>query len=281
VSQTDPVARRPREQVIMSDPVDYWDRRNKQVSRLSALKRRPLVQWLLSVRIGDEAFIRTRLSGLGRPRVLDVACGVGKMQISALAGTTYGVDIAGFPSHVAAGRGYRTVEYAPPGYAFTLPESVDVVTCVDLNAHVDFETFATIIRSALSHLGAGGRLLLIGEFDNDGIGYRVMKWSPARFRDYVLGMKHWHFSRESEFIGRFEALFPELGQTERAEVVCVPPLSHFYACFAGRDVSTSLGRALFLAADVGLSLLNNLLRRRPAPDSAFRVGFVYERRHRA
>jgi SAM-dependent methyltransferase len=263
----------------MSDPVDYWQNRKTQVSRLSSFKRWPLVQWLFSVRIGDEAFIRAHLTALGRPRVLDVACGVGKMQITAIASRTYGVDIAGFPKDIAAARGYRTVEYAPPDYAFELPESVDVVTCIDLNAHIDFETLSSIIRSALSHLGPGGRLLLIGEFDNDGIGYRVMKAFPSRFRSYVVGMKHWHFTRESEFVARFEALFPGCRRLHRSELVCTPPLSHFYACFAGRDVTSRAGRALFLVADLGLSLLNNVLRMLPAKDSAFRVGFVYECRH--
>lgn len=262
----------------MSDPIDYWDNRRKQVSRLSALKRWPLVQWLLSVRIGDEAFIRAQLGGLGRPRVLDIACGIGKVQITAVASRTYGVDIAGFPKSVAIGRGYQTVEYAPPDYTFALPEYVDVVTCIDLNAHIDFDTFSRIVRSAFSHVDTGGRLLLVGEFDNRGVGYRLLKRFPDRFERYVLGMKHWHFTRESEFIERFETAFPELRSVRRTELVCIPPLSHFYACLAGKDVNGLIGRGLFLAADIGLSLFNNLLRLVPATDSAFRVGFVYERR---
>ncbi|MBX3606815.1 MAG: hypothetical protein KF788_16165 [Piscinibacter sp.] len=263
----------------MSAPVDYWEQRKKQVSRLSSLKRSFLIQWLLSVRIGDEGFLRRQLSRLHAPRVLDVACGVGKVQIAACASRTYGVDIIGFPRDVAGRRGYQTVEYAPPDYAFALPEAVDVVTCVDLNAHVDFETFATIMQSAFSHVDAvGGRLLLIGEFDNDGLGYRLMKRFPARFKRYVLGMKHWHFLTESAFLERFEARFPEYSRLDRAELVCVPPLSHFYACFLGKDVNGRVMRMLFLAADLVLSLVNNVLRLMPATDSAFRVGYVYERR---
>lgn len=264
----------------MTAPVDYWEQRKKQVSRLSSLKRSVLIQWLLSVRIGDEGFLRRQLSRLGAPRVLDVGCGVGKVQIAESASRTYGVDIVGFPRAVAGGRGYQTVEYAPPDYAFPLPEAVDVVTCVDLNAHVDFETFATIMRSAFSHVdsGSAGRLLLVGEFDNDGLGYRLMKRAPARFRRYVLGMKHWHFLTESVFVERFEAAFPEYRRLERAELVCIPPLSHFYACFLDKDVEGRALRLLFLAADVVLSLANNVLRLLPATDSAFRVGFVYERR---
>lgn len=262
----------------MTDPIDYWEQRAKQVSRLSVVKRWPPLQWLLSVRIGDEAFIRRQLCRLGRPTVLDVACGVGKVQITAVAGRTYGVDITGFPKEVASGRGYRVTEYAPPNYLFDLPESVDVITCIDLNAHVEFEGFAKIIRSAGSHFSTCGRLLLIGEFDNDGLGYRLMKRSPARFQRYVLGMKHWHFARESEFVERFEAAFPQFRRVQRSEIVCMPPASHFYACFANKDVSGTMMKAAFLVADVALSLLNNLLRLFPACDSAFRVGYVYERR---
>lgn len=262
----------------MTDPVDYWEQRAKQVSRLSAIKRWPPLQWLLSVRIGDEAFIRRQLCRLGQPTVLDVACGVGKMQISAVAKRTYGVDITGFPKDVASARGYRVAEYAPPDYLFDLPESVDVITCIDLNAHVEFESFATIIRSAESHINARGQLLLIGEFDNDGFGYRLMKRSHARFTRYVLGMKHWHFARESEFVERFEATFPQLRRVQRSEIVCMPPSSHFYACFANKDVNGAMMKTAFLIADVALSLLNNLLRLFPASDSAFRVGYVYERR---
>jgi SAM-dependent methyltransferase len=263
----------------MTDPVDYWEQRAKQVSRLSALKRWPPLQWLLSVRIGDEAFIRRHLSRLGRPTVLDVACGVGKVQVSAVARRTYGVDITGFPKEVASGRGYRVVEYSPPDYLFDLPEPVDAIVCIDLNAHVEFESFAKIIRSVESHATASGRLLLIGEFDNVGIGYRLMKRAPARFQRYVLGMKHWHFARESEFVERFEAAFPQFRRAQRSEIVCVPPLSHFYACFANKDVDGAMMKAAFLVEDLGLSLLNNVLRFFPALDSAFRVGYVYERRN--
>ena len=262
----------------MADPVDYWKTRTKRVSRLSSIKRWPVLQWLLSVRIGDEAFIRQQLNLLSQPVVLDVACGVGKVQISAIARRTYGVDIAGFPKDVAAERGYIVTEYAPPDYVFELPEEADVITCIDLNAHIEFESFTKTIQSALSHASTDGRLLLIGEFDNHGLGYRLMKHAPSKFKRYVSGMKHWHFASESNFIDRFEAHFPELRRVQRSEIVCVPPLSHFYACFANRDVKIGLIKAVFIAGDIVLSLINNLLRLMPARDTAFRVGYVYERR---
>jgi hypothetical protein len=262
----------------MSDPTNYWETRAKRVSRLSAVKRWPILQWLLSVRIGDEAFIRKQLTRLGQPIVLDVACGVGKMQIAAVARRTYGVDIAGFPKEVAVERGYIVSEYTPPNYVFQLPEPVGAITCIDLNAHVEFESFTKLIQSSLNHATTGGQLILIGEFDNDGIGYWLMKRAPARYQRYVLGMKHWHFARESEFLKRFEDHFPELRRILRTEIVCIPPLSHFYACFANKDVKGGVMKAGFLAADILLSLINNLLRFVPAEDTAFRVGYVYELR---
>lgn len=262
----------------MTDPIDYWERRAKKVSPLSAARRRPVLQWLLSVRIGDQAFVRRQLFRLNRPTVLDVACGMGKMQIPAVARRAYGVDITGFPKEAASAHGYRVAEYAPPDYLFDLSEPVDVITCIDLNAHVAFESFARIIRSAASHATAGGRRLLAGEFDNDSLGYRRMKRSPVLFQRYVLGMKHWRFARDSEFVARFEAAFPQFRRVQRSEIVCVPPLSHFYACFANKDVSGAMMKAAFLVADVALRLLDNLLRLFPASDSALRVGYACERR---
>ncbi len=258
----------------MADVRDYWFNRARSVSRLSALKTSPLIQWLLSVRAGDESFLRREL-GLGLPRVLDVACGVGKVQIPKCARTTYGVDVAGYPREIATERGYVACEYAPPDYRITLPEQVDVITCVDLNAHVSFATFETILRSSMDHLVPTGRILIVGEFDNDGIGYRFMKLFPLRFQRYVGGMQHWHFTTESQFLRMFESAFPQLRRQLRVEVVAIPPLSHFYACLFARDVRGRLGRALFRLGDIVISLLNNVLRRVPRIDSAFRVGYVY------
>jgi SAM-dependent methyltransferase len=265
----------------MSESSDYWVNRAKRVSRFSQLKTSPIVQWLLSVRAGDEAFLRQQLALVPRPRVLDVACGGGKVQISKSAARTYGVDIVGFPREVAESRGYVAIEYASPDYEMSLPESVNVVTCIDLNAHVAFVTFRDILASALAHLEPGGRLLCVCEFDNDGIGYSLLKRFPARFKRYVLGMKHWYFTTESEFVSRLEAGFPELKRLQRVEVACIPPLSHFYACYFDKDVTGRVANIVFRFGDILISLLNNLLMQFPRVDSAFRVGFVYEFRPRA
>jgi SAM-dependent methyltransferase len=262
----------------MSDSAEYWINRNKQVSRFSWLKTSPIIQWLFSVRVGDEAFLRQQLSDVREPRVLDVACGGGKVQISKAAVRTYGVDIVGFPKEVAENRGYRATEYSPPDFTFVLPERVNVVTCIDLNAHIEFATFKQILLSAIDHLEPDGKLFIVGEFDNNGLGYRLLKRFPQHFRRYVLGMKHWHFAEESEFTSRFESDFPQLILLQRTEVVCIPPLSHFYACFFNKEVKGAMISTLFRAGDIILSLLNNVIRLLPRTNSAFRVGFVYRYR---
>jgi SAM-dependent methyltransferase len=259
----------------VADALNYWINRTRAVSRFSGLKSSPLIQWLMSVRAGDESFLRRELARAPLPRILDVACGAGKVQIPKSARRAYGVDVAGFPREIAAQRGYIACEYAPPDYRIELPEQVEVITCVDLNAHVDFSTFEKILRSSMEHLVEAGRVLIVGEFDNDGIGYRFLKLFPQRFQRYVIGMKHWHFTTESQFIRSFESTFPELRRQSRVEVVPIPPLSHFYACVFGKDVRGRLGGALFRLGDVVISLINNVIRKMPRVDSAFRVGYVY------
>ena len=65
----------------MTNRVDYWDQRAKQVSRLSAVKRWPPLQWLLSVRIGDEAaaprYLRTE-PGIGYRFLGEASPGTGR-----------------------------------------------------------------------------------------------------------------------------------------------------------------------------------------------------------
>jgi SAM-dependent methyltransferase len=258
-----------------TDRLDYWINRDRTVSKLAGLKSSPLIQWLMSVRAGDEAFLRRELTALGSPRVLDVACGAGKVQIPQVARATFGADVPGFPRDIATQRGYVAFEYSPPDYRIALPEPVDAITCIDLNAHVDFATFERILRSSIEHLVEGGRVLIIGEFDNTGVGYRFLKCFPGRFQRYVIGMKHWHFTTESQFVRLFEVAFPELHRESRIEVAPIPPLSHFYACLFGRDVRGTLEDTLFRVGDVPISLINNLICKLPRVDSAFRVGYVY------
>lgn len=246
------------------------------MSRYSTLKTLPLFQWLLSVRNADEGFLQQQLKNIPKLKLIDVACGVGKISIANAAETAYGVDIEGFPTDVAVSRGYCIREYMPPEYKFELPEEVNAVTCVDLNAHVNFDTFVAILKSAFSHLSPTGKVLLVCEFNNEGIGYKILKMAPRRFEQYVLGMKHWHFTAETEFLERLEASIPNLRLVERCELVCIPPLSHFYACFFDRDVNKGMQANFFLIGDMFLSLINNILRLFPKTGRAFRVGFVYD-----
>lgn len=261
---------------VMSDSLNYWDNRRKDVSRFAGLKNIPIVQWLFSVRAGDEAFLRRHISNVQNPVVLDVACGVGKEQLAKLAEITYGADIEGYPKNVAKDKGYVAFEYSPPDYGLSLPEKVNIVTCIDLNAHIEFSSFHKIIEVAICNMQNPGTMLIIGEFDNDGVSFRLLKKYPKKYKNYVLGMKHFYFTSEAEFIFQFESSFPFLELVCREEIVCIPPMSHFYACLLDKDVKSRAMKILFTIGDLLLSLLNNVVRLNPRIGSSFRVGYVYK-----
>jgi SAM-dependent methyltransferase len=264
---------------------NYWA--NRSVPRGNALgsllKRSRITQWLtniiFSVRASDEVF----LSGVLRQRnvrsVLDVACGGGKAVIPSVADYVVGVDIDGFPAHQALSKGYtECVEYRPPAYAFIISREVDAVTAVNLNAHVSQSAYRTILCQALSFLRPSGIVILIHEYDNDGISYRWMRRNRRKFRRLVEGMEHWYLRYESEFLNSVQNDFPGLRLVRRQALTCgILPALHYYVYWREKDPGPFGAKAL-LGLDVPLSIMNFLQTWAASDvDRCFLVGYVFEK----
>ena len=142
---------------------EYWDARSvgDGDSLVRKLGRRlkssrvglGLLSFFLSSRVADEHFLRNVLRRYSPSSVLDVACGAGKPVLPANVDEVYGVDITGFPQHLAEQIGYkRAIAYDAPDYEFSLDTKVDLVTCINLNAHIPFDS----LRRIQAESGAAG-----------------------------------------------------------------------------------------------------------------------------
>jgi SAM-dependent methyltransferase len=265
---------------------DYWGPRSAQ--RLDGLRRRLkanrtillAASWVLSTRRSDELWLSRVLTRVGARRVLDVACGGGKACLGPPFVTT-GVDIDGAPIESAQRYGYaNAVHYHPPEYRIDLPEPVDAVTAISLNAHIPFEAFQSILQSAIANLRPGGHVLLVAELDNEGLSYRLMRrFRPAGFRALVDGMAHYHLEEESAFVARMQAAFPALRLTDRQPLVASLVAFHqpFVSAF-GRNMRTPLEHAIAFGYDVVAGLLNRAETTAfPARGRCFLVGYVFQK----
>ena len=269
----------------MVGPKNYWANRSVRSGyRIGhLLKRSRLTQALtnivFSLRASDEVFLATVLRRRNVQSVLDVACGGGKAVIPAVAEYVVGADISGFPAGEALAKGYATcVEYRSPEYQFTIDREVDAVTAVNLNAHISHTGYRTILGRALGFLRTKGVLVLIHEYDNDGISYRLMRRNPKKFKRFVEGMEHWHLTHESEFLKSVEADFPELRLVRRRALTCgMLPGLHYYAYLMEKDPGPFAAKVL-IGADIPLSLINYLQSRIGSRlDRCFLVGYVFEK----
>lgn len=268
----------------MTETKHYWDdRRIQPPNRIgNAIKRSPVTQGLVdvlfSVRVSDEVFLSRMLSKHGVKSVLDVACGSGKAIIPSMADHTIGVDIGGFPSEIARSVGYNEcIEYEPPHYEFDVGRAVDAVTVINLNAHVSMDAYRTIIKQATRHLRPGGTLILIHEYDNQGMSYRLMHRYPRKFERFVRGMEHWHLDYESSVMKSLESSLSGLKQVTRRPLVGdLLPAIHYYAYLAEKNPGPLLSQS-FKLADVPLSIANYLLcRLGGGTDRCFLVGYVFK-----
>lgn len=230
-----------------------------------------IASFFLSSRLSDEAVIRKYVRRYKPISVLDIACGEGKALLPALIPTVYGIDIAGFPSDMPLNKGYtKTFVYEPPKYEFELPRSVDMLTCINLNAHIPFSAYIKIVEGALKFLTPDGILILVNEYDNKGISYSFFS-DPAKRLSLIRGMEHYYFTDRDGFISEFTEYFGELKMVEERSLETLVTLSQHYVYHTGKDPGP-VARKLILLGDALLGPVNYLYTRfRPKCESFLRV----------
>lgn len=212
----------------------YWDNREeKNVTVVERLSENDLFLSLATIfypfRKGNEHFVRKILKKIKPGRVLDIACGIGKAVIPRSSNYVIGIDIKGYPKQHAAKLGYKELlTYNFPEYKISINKELDAITMINLNAHISFDNFKTILHNALKYLRSGGSIIFIFEFDNDSFEYRLLKKNSEKFRKMVANMQHDFFEYENIFINKLEAEFSDLLRVERTSVCSAIPLLHFY-----------------------------------------------------
>ena len=155
------------------------------------------------------------------------------------------------------------------GLNFLKNYKFDVVTVINLNAHISFDEFNAMLGSIREHCIKGARIIFINEYNNNNILYRWMKRSDF-FDKYVERCEHWFFHYQEDFIKNIELI--KWLEIEKTEVISAnPPLLHV---LASHDIFANqgyLGRFLYLFSDLIISQINNFSR----ADSGFIVGHVY------
>lgn len=268
----------------------YWSNRDEiNVSFFNRLLQNDFFLWLSGLfypfRKGNEYFIRKILKKTKPQSVLDIACGAGKAVIPASCPQTIGVDIEGYPKEHAKTIGYKELyTYMPPEYNIELNNRVDAVTMINLNAHISFQNFITILKNALKCLKPGGQVIFIFEFDNDCFEYKIMKRNPEKFKKMISNMQHDFFEYEDKFINKLEKEFTELTQNKRSAIHTVLPLLHFFAYQKSFKSNVNyfekkpniIFRITSLIIELPMGLLDNLLRLFSArKNKSFIVGYHY------
>jgi hypothetical protein len=270
----------------MATNKEYWDAREvpEVDSWIRSVGRRlksnsaglKLLSFFLPSRVADEHFLRNVLKRY-HPRVLlDVACGAGKPVLPANVPIVYGVDVKGFPAHLAEKIGYRkAIAYEPEEYDFNLETPVDMITCINLNAHIPFDSFRKILTKALRYLEGGCVLVILAELDNSGISY-------SRFRDgakkqaLVNGMEHYYFESRDAFFGKMIAAFPELDLIEERSLGPIVSLSQHYVYHTSREPGV-IAKRLILIGDLITGPISSIYAKfRPRCES-FLVAFVFKK----
>lgn len=264
---------------------NYWaGRQVASASRFgSFLKRsaltRGLTELMFSVRAADEAFLARTLERRKVRSILDIACGSGKAVIPVLVDFVAGVDITGYPKAQALAKGYQIcLDYDPPAYAIDLGREVDAVAAINLNAHIPPESYEQILARGLALLRPGGTLILIHEYDNDGLSYRWMHRDRRKFERFVNGMEHWHLRNERDTLKSLDATLDGLRLVARQPLTAgLLPSVHYYAYARQRDPGRLLHR-MFVMSDIPVSIANYLqCRLTRSFNKSFLVGYVYEK----
>ncbi len=243
---------------------DYWKNRAKQydarfIKIKNYLKTNLFIDFFWSVRYAEQYFLKKYINN--NDVVLDVACGAGKEILVKKAKKVIGIDISGYPKNIALSKGYyKCLEYEYLDYKIEINDKdIDIVTAINLNAYVSFEVFKKILFNALKNLKKDGKILLIAELDNDGIGYRVMKKiSPSKFKRYVLGMQHNFLEYEDTLKQKIEKEFPNLKLLYERDLVIMSPFSRYLAFCCNKNIDNIILKILSYLVDIPISLFNNL-----------------------
>jgi cyclopropane fatty-acyl-phospholipid synthase-like methyltransferase len=186
------------------------------------------------------------------------------------------VDITGFPHDLAQQIGYkRAIAYDPPDYDFVLETKVDLVTCINLNAHIPFDSLERILRNALACLKDDGALVLIAELDNAGLSYS--RFNDTRKKNALVnGMEHYYFENKASFLAKLGSSFPDLTLVEERSLAAITTLNQHYIYQTGKE-PTSLTRGLILVGDMLAGPINSLYTRIRPRCEAFLVAFVFQK----
>jgi hypothetical protein len=145
------------------------------------------------------------------------------------------------------------------------------------NYHISFEAYQQIISKSLRFLRSGGIAILINEYDNDGISYRLMHRNRDRFASLVKWMEHWYFEYETDFTEKFQAAFNNLKLVCRKPLIAgLLPSLHYYAYCTGHN-PPPVFNGPFIVSDIPLSIINYTLSRlSPRFNKSFTVAYIYE-----
>ena len=192
----------------MSSEIPYWEIRTPiRKSFRAFLKNDVIVSRLFNLRAGSEGFLKRKIESIRErnsiqiAKVLDIACGWGVSFATSEKVEFYGVDIEGFPREVTLGNGYKDArEY---GDDLSIPyedQSFDVVTILNLNAHVSNDLYSKLLSQARRKLKPDGVVLIVAELNNRGWSYNLMRrLDHRRFDKMVAGMDHSNFVFEKDF----------------------------------------------------------------------------------
>jgi len=264
----------------------YWESRKTSLTPIrkvaNFLKQnkffKKIFYILYSTRLADEAFIDSAIRHYKIKSVLDVPCGEGRAVFGSHPEIKWiaGVDIPGFPIEVARFRGYTELKtYHPPNYEFQISQQVDAITIMQVNAHIDIETFGKIMSQSLQNLKKGGIVILINEYNNDGLSYKFFQSSERKFQSFLKNTQHDYFEYETEFLEKLGDLFPKLQIIKRkplsSDFVCL--IDYYLYIFESTPYNFIYWLSMFL--DIPLGILNyfeNLFLKRV--NKSFLVGYV-------
>ncbi len=271
-----------------ADCKQYWTGRKITTSKirelLIRLKRNGgiirLLSFFYSTKMANEHFVRSALNHGYIKNVLDIACGSGKHAVAAK--YAIGIDITGYPEDMARAKGYKELYcYCPPEYKIELKMKVDAIVLINLNAHICWDTFATILKNALPYLNKRGRVIIVNEYNNNGITYRLFRRRPLKYSRLVNGMYHFHLEYENKFMDKILNTFQALKLNKRKPLIGgVVPFIQYYG-YLFEKTPYKLLWYLSMLFDIPLSMINNIQTALfPLYNKSFLVGYTFEKTDR-
>ncbi len=117
----------------------------------------------MSIRIADERLIKNILKSLHGNTILDIACGAGKDILVDYSQNCIGND--GYPTELALKKGYKqALIYNAPDYFFKIDKGPDIITAINLNAHLPYCALEKILKMSIAVCKKEAHLILINEY---------------------------------------------------------------------------------------------------------------------